>query len=68
MWVPLLQAANVEKDCIQPMAIYFLIEILALVEALHSLNIIHADIKADNFLLKVCPFYPLFIALKRLCH
>ena len=34
-------------------AFYFAIEILYLVEALHSLGILHADIKPDNFLLQV---------------
>ncbi len=44
---------NVDKTCIEPMAVYFLTEILGLVEALHALNILHADIKADNFQLQV---------------
>jgi hypothetical protein len=35
--------------------VYFLTEILGLVEALHATNILHADIKADNFLLQVFP-------------
>ena len=38
-------------------AIYFAIEILYLVEALHSLGILHADIKPDNFLLQVSFYY-----------
>jgi hypothetical protein len=42
--------------------VYFLTEILGLVEALHALNILHADIKANNFLLQVS--LPYFFLVK----
>ncbi|XP_064100488.1 mitotic checkpoint serine/threonine-protein kinase BUB1-like [Macrobrachium nipponense] len=36
-------------------AILFMIEVMSIVEALHSCNIIHADIKPDNFLIRGMP-------------
>ena len=48
-----IKTANVGKTCIEPMAIYFTIELLRMVEALHEIGIIHADLKADNLLLQV---------------
>ena len=44
---------EISKSTMEMLAIYFGIEILHIVEALHSTGIIHADIKADNFLLQV---------------
>ena len=37
----------------EAVSVYYIIEILYIVEALHSVGVVHADIKADNFLLKV---------------
>jgi len=51
----LTKKCGVQKSCIEPMAMYFTIEMLGLVEALHKINIIHADVKADNFLLQAIP-------------
>lgn len=31
---------------------YFMVEILSILEAVHNCNIIHADIKPDNFLIQ----------------
>ena len=55
----LLDIINIVKQCpgnkfsIEPMAVFFTIELLKMVEALHGAGIIHADLKADNLLLKV---------------
>ncbi|XP_074542005.1 mitotic checkpoint serine/threonine-protein kinase BUB1 isoform X2 [Halichoeres trimaculatus] len=40
-----------DKVMPQPLVMYFTICILHMVEKLHSINIVHADIKPDNFLL-----------------
>lgn len=40
-----------EKLMPQPLVMYFSACILAMVEQLHAVHIIHADIKPDNFLL-----------------
>ncbi len=37
------------------MAIYFTIELLTMVEALHSAEIIHADLKPENLLIRSIP-------------
>ena len=51
--INIIKRAQVGKTCIEPMAIYFTIELLKMVEALHKIGIIHADLKADNLLLQV---------------
>lgn len=38
----------------QNQCIFFCIEMLNIVQALHEIKIIHADIKPDNFLVQVC--------------
>lgn len=40
-----------DKVMPQPLVMYFTVCILHMVELLHSIHIIHADIKPDNFLL-----------------
>ena len=55
----LLDIINIVKSCqgnkfsIEPMAVFFTIELLQMIEALHGAGIIHADLKADNLLLMV---------------
>lgn len=47
-----------EKVMPQALVIYFAVKILHMVEELHSCQIIHGDIKPDNFILgerQVCP-------------
>ena len=53
--VNITKTCGVQKSCIEPMATYFTIEMLGMVEALHKAEILHADIKADNFLLQDIP-------------
>ena len=53
--VNITKTSGVQKSCIEPMAIYFTIEMLGMVDALHKAEILHADIKADNFLLQGIP-------------
>ena len=36
---------------IEPIAIYLTAELLGLIELIHAMRIVHADIKPDNFLL-----------------
>ncbi|KAM6992345.1 mitotic checkpoint serine/threonine-protein kinase BUB1 [Tautogolabrus adspersus] len=52
----LLNAVNIyktlsDKVMPQPLVIYFTVCILRMVETLHGIHVIHADIKPDNFLL-----------------
>eukprot|EP00092_Neocalanus_flemingeri_P017494 GFUD01018923.1.p1 GENE.GFUD01018923.1~~GFUD01018923.1.p1 ORF type:complete len:1477 (+),score=489.36 GFUD01018923.1:88-4518(+) len=53
--INITKQCGVQKSCIEPMAIYFTLEMLTMVEALHGAGILHADIKADNFLLQNIP-------------
>eukprot|EP00090_Calanus_glacialis_P045458 TRINITY_DN8444_c0_g1_i3.p1 TRINITY_DN8444_c0_g1~~TRINITY_DN8444_c0_g1_i3.p1 ORF type:complete len:1504 (-),score=632.87 TRINITY_DN8444_c0_g1_i3:217-4728(-) len=53
--INLTKTAGVQKSCIEPMAIYFTLEMLTMIENLHEAGILHADIKADNFLLQNIP-------------
>jgi len=46
---------NADKIIIEPIAIYLTAELLGLLEILHSMKIVHADIKPDNFLLNHTP-------------
>jgi len=46
---------NADKSIIEPMAIYLMAELLGLMDILHSAEIVHADIKPDNFLLRHTP-------------
>ena len=50
--VNLTKACGVQKSGTKPMAIYFTLEMLTMIENLHEAGILHADIKADNFLLQ----------------
>ena len=53
--VNITKQAGVQKSCIEPMAVYFTIEMLGMVEALHGADILQADLKADNFMLQHIP-------------
>lgn len=46
---------NADKSIIEPMAIYLTAELLGILELLHSVNIVHADLKPDNFLIRHTP-------------
>jgi len=46
---------NADKQIIEPIAIYLTAELLGLIEILHSMKIVHADIKPDNFLVRHTP-------------
>jgi len=46
---------NADKQIIEPIAIYLTAELLGLLELLHSMKIVHADIKPDNFLVRHTP-------------
>ncbi|XP_063883652.1 uncharacterized protein LOC135112755 [Scylla paramamosain] len=43
------------KTMPEDIAMFFMIEILSILEAVHNCNIIHADIKPDNFLVQAIP-------------
>ena len=44
--------ASMKKTLFEVVAIYFLIEMLMIAEKLKQVQIIHGDIKPDNFLLQ----------------
>jgi len=46
---------NSDKNIIEPIAIFLTAELLGLMELLHSVNIVHADLKPDNFLVRHIP-------------
>ena len=46
---------NADKSIIEPIAIFLTAELLGLMELLHSVNIVHADLKPDNFLVRHIP-------------
>jgi len=46
---------NADKSIIEPIAIYLMAELLGLMDLLHAAEIVHADIKPDNFLLRHTP-------------
>lgn len=46
---------NADKSIIEPIAIYLMAELLGLMDLLHTAEIVHADIKPDNFLLRHTP-------------
>jgi serine/threonine protein kinase len=47
-----LQVASLKANEVEPIALYFTIEMLRIAEVLKKANIIHADIKPENFLLQ----------------
>jgi len=47
--------STAEKDITEPLAIHVLIEILGLVELLHTMDFVHADIKPDNIMISEIP-------------
>jgi len=52
----MINATNsADKTIVEPLAVLVTIELLGIVEILHSLNIIHGDIKPDNLMLTDCP-------------
>jgi len=53
--INITKTSSVQKTCIEPMTIYFAIEMLTIIENLHQAGILHADIKPDNFLLQNIP-------------
>ena len=59
----LLDIINIVKKCqgnkfsIEPMAVFFTVELLGMIDALHTVGIIHGDLKADNLLLQVGQSY-----------
>lgn len=46
---------KISIELAEPLAIYLIAELLGLVEYLHSVDIVHADIKPDNFLVRFIP-------------
>jgi len=46
---------NTDKNLVEPLAIYILADILGILDILHKSEIVHADIKPDNFLMLHTP-------------
>ena len=46
---------NADKQIVEPIALYLTAELLGLMELVHSVKIVHADIKPDNFLVRHTP-------------
>ena len=46
---------EVDRKQVEPLALYLTAELLGLVDLLHSVDIIHADIKPDNLLVRSIP-------------
>ena len=46
---------NADKQIVEPIALYLTAELLGLMELIHSVKIVHADIKPDNFLVRHTP-------------
>jgi len=51
----LINVTNKEKTVAEPLALHLTAEILELVHQLHSMDLIHADLKPDNFLVTDFP-------------
>ena len=67
--INIVKTSQVGKMSIEPMAIYFTIELLKIVEAIHEAGIIHADLKPDNLLLQVNKNIRLdWCPRQKLCH
>ena len=56
----LLDVCNIvnqmKKTSVEPIAMFFIIELLHILEKLQKSNIIHGDIKPDNFLVNILAF------------
>ena len=46
---------NADKAIVEPLALHLTAELLGLIELLHSVRMVHADIKPDNFLVRHTP-------------
>ena len=46
---------NADKAIVEPLALHLTAELLGLIELLHSVRIVHAEIKPDNFLVRHTP-------------
>ena len=52
----MINATNsADKDLVEPLAVYMTAEILGMVDILHSIDIIHGDLKPDNLMLTDIP-------------